>query len=224
MDKNPKQYVAQRLGEDITIDADWDKNIWANIPTGKLGFFMGDKPEHFPDTQFKIAYDDECIYVIFKVDDQYIRAVGKGYQAPVCLDSCVEFFFTPCEDISTGYFNLETNCGGTILMYHQIERGEYSKPLTDQELDNIEIATSLPNLIVDEIAEPTSWTLEYKLPISILGKYTNIAKPTPGVKWEANFYKCGDKTSRPHWLTWSFVDKPNPDFHRPDFFGTLVFG
>ena len=109
-------------------------------------------------------------------------------------------------------------------MYHQIERGEYSKPLTDQELDNIEIATSLPNLIVDEIAEPTSWTLEYKLPISILGKYTNIANPTPGVKWEANFYKGGDKTSRPHWLTWSFVDKPNPDFHRPDFFGTLVFG
>ena len=108
-------------------------------------------------------------------------------------------------------------------MYHQITSGLHSKPLTGQELDKIEIATSLPRLIEDEIVELTSWTLEYKLPISILEKYTNIARPDPGVKWKANFYKCGDKTSRPHWLTWSFVDKPNPNFHSSDFFGTLIF-
>ena len=173
MDRNPKQYVAQRLEEDTTIDANWDKSIWSNMSTGKLSFFMGKKPDNFPKTQFKVAYNNKYIYVIFKVDDQYIRAVGRGYQASVCLDSCVEFFFTPGGDISTGYFNLETNCGGTILMYHQIASGLHSKPLADQELDNIEIATSLPSLIANEIVEPTSWTLEYKLPISILGKYTN---------------------------------------------------
>ena len=223
IDKNPKQYVVQRLEEEITIDTDWDKSIWANILTERLSFFMGAKPDHFPKTRFKAAYDSKYIYVIFKVDDQYIRAVSKGYQASVCLDSCVEFFFTPSEDILTGYFNLETNCGGTILMYHQITSGLHSKPLIGQELDKIEIATSLPSLIKDEIVEPTSWTLEYKLPISILEKYTNIARPDPGVKWKANFYKCGDKTSHPHWLTWSFVDKPNPNFHSPDFFGTLIF-
>ena len=108
-------------------------------------------------------------------------------------------------------------------MYHQISSGLHSKPLEDQKLDNIEIATSLPSLIENEIVEPTSWTLEYKLPISILGKYTNVAKPAPGIKWKANFYKCGDKTSHPHWLTWSFVDKPNPNFHSPSFFGVLAF-
>ena len=223
MDRNPKQYVAQRLEEDTAIDANWDKSIWANMTTGKLSFFMGKKPDHFPKTQFKVAYNNKYIYVIFKVDDKYIRAVGRRYQASVCLDSCVDFFFTPGGDISTGYFNLETNCGGTILMYHQIASGLHSKPLADQELDNIEIATSLPSLIANEIVEPTSWTLEYKLPISILGKYTNIAKPAPGIKWKANFYKCGDKTSHPHWLTWSFVAKPNPNFHSPGFFGVLAF-
>jgi hypothetical protein len=57
----------------------------------------------------------------------------------------------------------------------------------------------------------------------MLEKYTNVKRPATGVQWRANFYKCGDKTSHPHWLTWSVVDKPEPDFHRPEFFGILEF-
>jgi len=219
----PNHYTIKRTETEINIDADWNKPEWSKIPAQKLGYFMGEKPEHFPNTQFKVAYDNENIYVIFKVEDQYVRAVGKGYQASVYRDSCVEFFFTPDEDTSKGYFNLETNCGGTILMYHQISRGLNPKPLAEEDLDKIQIAHSLPKLIEEEITAPTEWTLEYKLPISILQKYTDVKKPASGVTWKANFYKCGDQTSHPHWLTWSFVDKPIPDFHRPDFFGTIKF-
>ena len=38
----------------------------------------------------------------------------------------------------------------------------------------------------------------------------------------ANFYKCGDKTAHPHYLSWSPIDTPKPDFHRPEFFGELL--
>ena len=38
----------------------------------------------------------------------------------------------------------------------------------------------------------------------------------------ANFYKCGDKTAHPHYLSWSPIDTPKPDFHRPEFFGELI--
>ena len=37
----------------------------------------------------------------------------------------------------------------------------------------------------------------------------------------ANFYKCGDKTAHPHFLSWSPVSTEKPDFHRPEFFGEL---
>ena len=36
------------------------------------------------------------------------------------------------------------------------------------------------------------------------------------------FYKCGDKTAHPHFLSWNPVGTPAPDFHRPDFFGELI--
>jgi hypothetical protein len=42
-----------------------------------------------------------------------------------------------------------------------------------------------------------------------------------GNLWRANFYKCGDDTSHPHWAAWSPVDELN--FHLPRCFGRLGF-
>ena len=61
------------------------------------------------------------------------------------------------------------------------------------------------------------------IPFAIIEKYASLKKPGQGVKWKANFYKCGDKTSHPHWLTWSVVENPKPNFHLPQYFGTLQF-
>lgn len=46
----------------------------------------------------------------------------------------------------------------------------------------------------------------------------------PGQRAAGNFYKCGDETEFPHYGAWSPVRTLSPDFHRPEFFGTLVFG
>ena len=47
--------------------------------------------------------------------------------------------------------------------------------------------------------------------------------PLYGARMKANFYKCGDKLQTPHFLSWNRIDLPSPNFHRPDFFGTLEF-
>ena len=82
-----------------------------------------------------------------------------------------------------------------------------------------------PAAAVDpEMEEPTTCTLEYRLPFAVVKKYcSDASKPAQDVIWKANFYKCADGTSRPHWLTWSFVDHPTPHFHMPKYFGTLKF-
>ena len=96
--------------------------------------------------------------------------------------------------------------------------------LEQADLDTFQVAHSLPKRVDPEISDPTDWTVEYRLPVDLLRRYNNeIRRPGSGVTWRANFYKWGDKTSHPHWLTWSFVDHPTPDFHLPRFFGTLEF-
>ena len=219
----PMEYQVQKAASPVTIDADWNKEIWKGIEPIDIQLFMGEEPEHKPKTQAKLLYDDDNIYVIFRVEDQYVRAVNAKNPKIVCQDSCVEFFFTPGTSIGDRYFNIEVNCGGTMLFQYQADpRGE-SQILKDCKAEGIEIAHSLPQRVEPEIKEPTTWTLEYRVPFKAIEKYSAIEKPGPGVVWRANLYKCGDKTSHPHWLTWSFVDFPTPNFHLPQFFGTLRF-
>ena len=218
-----KTYAVTRLDGELRMDADWNKSLWQAVQPITIDQCGGERPEHFPHTQAKLMYDNENLYVIFRVEDQYVRCIRENYQDLVFRDSCVEFFFTSGEDIGEGYFNMEINCGGAILFHHQTARSVDEICLPDIDLDRVEIAHSLPAFIPEEIKEPITWTLEYKVPLDILSQYAPVAKPAPGVVWQANFYKCADDTSKPHWLTWSLIDLPVPDFHRPEFFGTLAF-
>lgn len=217
------QYIVKKAPASFDFTNDWNGDGYKNADILNLTKFMGAKPEHFPKVQTKLLYDNENIYVFFKVDDQYVKAAYNKLHDPVCRDSCVEFFFTPSEDISKGYFNVEINCGGTMLMFHQTVRNENRVDISEDDCKKIKISTSMPKLVDPEIIKPITWTLKYALPIEILENYAKIEKPAQGIKWRANFYKCADSTSHPHWLTWAKVEKPKPDFHRPEFFGTIIF-
>ncbi len=216
-------YEVKRARASFKLEDNWGQGQWAKTDKLELANFMGRRPEHFPDTQVKLLYDDDCIYVFFRVRDQYVRAVAETYHDSVCQDSCVEFFFTCAQDITQGYFNLEANCGGTVLFHHQTARGKNQQQVAIKDCQRIKIISSLPKQIDPEIAEPTVWTVKYALALDILTKYARVERPSPGVAWKANFYKCADKTSHPHWLTWNPVDRPSPDFHVPQYFGTIRF-
>lgn len=216
-------YQIRPVSESIKINADWNKKIWNETKAEKLSNFMGEKPSPFPDVQVKARYDKKNIYVIFQVKDQYVRAVAKEIHGRVWEDSCVEFFFSPGPDITRGYFNLETNCKGIFLLGYT-KSGSEERGLVDlSDCKKITIAHSLQKDTDTEITEPTTWYIEYSIPFEMLNKYTKVDQPAKGVKWKANFYKCADKTSHPHWLTWNKVLNPVPKFHLPEYFGTLEF-
>lgn len=218
-----KTHQVQRAEEPPTLNGKWDECVWKDVKVLEIKNFTGSEPEHKPKTEAKVLYDDSYIYVFFRVEDKYVQAVARHYQDSVWLDSCVEFFFTPGTDISQGYFNIEINCGGTMLFYHQLARGVDAVAVTDADCDKVEIFHSEPKIVDPEKQQPTTWVIEYRVPIDMLAKYAEVVRPAPGVVWRANFQKCAGKTSHPHGLTWSLIDTPKPDFHRPEFFGTLEF-
>lgn len=221
--KGQSLYKVNKLTQSITIDANWNKSQWQNIEAINIKNYMGELPSFCPSVQAKMMYNNENIYIIFRVSDRYVRCITKDINGSVWDDSAVEFFFAPDTSLPLRYFNLEINCGGTPLMhYNLIPRKEFKK-LSNEDIEKIEIAHSLPQIVDPEIKEQVTWTLEYRIPIYILRKYSNITQPKPGIIWRANFYQCADKTSNPHYLTWSIVDNNKPDFHLPQFFGILKF-
>lgn len=218
-----KKYRVKRASRAIKPSGQWDGPDWVDVEPIDIKEYMGQEEQFKPKTQAKLLYDDNFVYVIFRVEDKYVRAVAQKNHDPVCNDSCVEFFFTPGTDISKGYFNIEVNCGGVILSRHQTAPMVNRNPLTAEEFERFQIYHSEPKMVEPEKQEPTTWIVEYRVPIDVLEKRCPVDRPAPGITWRANFYKCGSQTSHPHWLTWSVVDNPKPKFHMPEFFGTLEF-
>lgn len=216
-------YKVSRLKKALKVDANWDKSQWKNIKSIKIDKYMGKISAFQPQVQAKMAYDKDNVYVIFRVEDRFVRSVVQEYNGNVSGDSCVEFFFSPDTGSPLKYFNLEINAGGTPLMFYVEKPWTGFKKLEANEISEIEIAHSLPAKVDPEITGPVTWTIEYRIPLSLLSKYSNVSRPAPGVIWKANFYKTGSQTSNPNYLTWSFVDNPKPNFHLPQFFGTLQF-
>lgn len=218
----PVCYVS-KLTRPMKIDADWNKPQWKKAKPVVIQNYMGDIPAFKPEAKAKIMYDDENIYVIFQVKDRFVRCLTDRINGPVYKDGAVEFFFAPDQAQPLLYFNLETNCGGTPLMHFNLVPRKESKRLTEDDIKKVEIAASLPRIIDPELKEPVTWTLEYKIPLELLEKYASVTRPAKGVEWRANFYKIAENSSNPHYITWALVENEKPDFHKPQFFGKLIF-
>lgn len=216
-------YNVKKLKERMLIDGNWNKVQWRSVKAIHLSNYMGEIPSFQPDVYVKMMYDVDNLYVIFKVKDRFVKSVVTEYNGPVSTDACVEFFFSPDIKFPKQYFNLEINAGGTPLMaYHGLGQ-DGNKKFSIKDLEKIEIAHSLPDKVELEIATPVTWTIEFRLPISILKKYGSVVHPKSGTIWNANFYKTASKGTNPHYITWSIVDNVKPNFHLPQFFGGLKF-
>ena len=172
-------------------------------------------PESFPyapEVEFAIAHDSRSILIRFDVEEDNPRAETMVSNGPVWEDSCVEFFVR--EPGSRYYFNFETNCIGTGLAAQRLSREDF-KHFDEARMARIIRRSSLPFGKTD--LGHTRWSLELEVPFEII-----CEGPVPPSALEANFYKCGDKTAVPHFLSWNKVETPAPDFHRPEFFGKLI--
>jgi len=199
---------------------------WNDVRPLDIAVFFDGGSDHRPRTQARVLYDDDQLYIRFDVADQYVRVVAQNPQAPVSKDSCVEFFVQP--ESCSGYFNFEINAGGCLLLYYTPISPEGRAlmserlPVPVELVQRMNIRHSLPKRIDPEIGEPCEWFVEADIPFALFEHYTESQEPLPRKAWRANFYKCGDETSHPHWGMWS----PIPDgrsFHRPDCFANLVF-
>ncbi len=171
-----------------------------------------------PEVRFSIAWAPGHIIYKYYVRESVIRARFTEDNAPVWQDSCVEFFVAPAGD--GVYYNFEINCIGTCLA----EKGLSRSPREKLQPNIIEKIRRYPSLGVAPIEEQTgnfSWDLLVVIPSdAFVDHQVEIRK---GTSFRANFYKCGDELSQPHYLSWNPIGTEEPDFHRPEFFGELKF-
>lgn len=171
-----------------------------------------------PEVQFAIAHTTDFIYLKFYVQEQSVRAQMTHPNEPVYNDSCVEFFVAPAND--SIYYNFEFNCIGTCLAQMGPSR-ENRQFLDKQIIEMIQTQASLGKSPIEERQWEENWTLTVALPKHCFVQHSENVWSSKIMR--ANFYKCGDGLSTPHYLTWKPIQTNSPDFHRPEFFGELHF-
>lgn len=172
-------------------------------------------PEQFPyrpQVKASLAHAEDALLIKFNVKEEGIRAVCTEPNGPVWEDSCVEFFVKDPQ--SRYYYNFETNCIGVGLAGKRISRQEFSH-FTPEQMALVKRRASLPCEPIEAAGE-TQWSVELEIPFAALDC------PAKPAELLANFYKCGDRTATPHFVSWSKVLTPAPDFHRPEYFGKLT--
>lgn len=173
-----------------------------------------DFPKQLPVT-VRVAHDGEKLFLYYSIAGELVRAANTEDFGSVWEDSCVEFFMQ--REGETSYRNFECNILGVLLAAHH-ETKEISERLPNEFLQMVERYSTI-NQRFENDKQLCDWTMYLELPKKVMGYYDGESLNGKTIK--ANFYKCGDKTPEPHFISWSPINLPKPNFHVPQFFGTL---
>lgn len=172
-------------------------------------------PEKLPVT-VRVAHNNESLYLYYTVIGEELRADNTKDFGSVWEDSCVEFFMQ--REGESSYINFECNVLGALLSRVHKSRG---KGVSQTELMSSIYRHSTINHRYENGKQISDWSMYLEIPKEAMG--FKITESLSGQKIRANFYKCGDKTPNPHFLSWNPIDLPEPNFHAPEFFGELEF-
>lgn len=170
-----------------------------------------------PEINFRIAHTGSEILLKYYVKEKNILAQETRTNGDVYKDSTVEFFVSLD---GRNYYNFEFSCIGTRHLAYGPDRNKRAL-ISPEIVEKIEINSTLGNQPFAEKSGNFDWEMMIRIPISTFIFDDN--KVFDGINATANFYKCGDETSDPHFVTWNPVGTESPDYHRPEFFGKLHF-
>jgi hypothetical protein len=184
----------------------------------KINIVNWDITTYKPEVVFKIAYSRQEIYLKYYVREEYVKAEKTGINQDVYEDSCVEFFVSPADDGL--YYNFEFNSIGAFLIGSGTGRHD-SRRMNPSVARKVRCLPGLGNEPFPERRGQQEWSLTVAIPVSVFFRHT--VEDLEGREFMANFYKCGEGLTKPHYLSWNPVLSAEPDFHRPECFGIISF-
>src|SRR5438067_8231103 len=164
---------------------------------------------------FSILHTADSINLKYYVTEEHLRIHYFTDNDPVYKDSCVEFFISLNGEKE--YYNFEFNSIGNCLAEYGPDRYN-RKRLPLSIIEQIKHKTMINRESIDN---QINWELTLAIPVSVFCHHR--ISSLKGMNGAANLHKCGDDLPKPHYLCWSNIESPAPDFHLRSFFGNIEF-
>lgn len=182
---------------------DWEKTEKAYINIYPWGCSY--RPEAYAQL---CVVEGEGLYIRMSCKEEDPKAVYTEFYDEVWLDSTMEFFFGFKKD--GDYINCEMNSIANSLI--GVGDGRNGRRRIDEYCD-------IPKVTAEK--EKGWWSVCTHFTPDMLEKVFGSYSLEPGKCFYGNLYKVGEHTASPHYGMWSPIEWHEPDFHRPEFFGTF---
>lgn len=174
-------------------------------------------PDKFPYAPFccgRMARTEDSLVVDFRVSGLDLRVQNLEDGGRSWEDSCCELFLQ--RPGVAEYVNFEVNAAGKMTAARGTGRGD-RKSLTPEEFGQIVRMASIEGP-QDYAGGVWTWRVILMIPLELMGLDPDDLPES----LRGNIYKCGDLTAHPHFLSWAPIGTPEPDFHRPEYFGEFL--
>lgn len=223
-------YKIRKARSALTIDGKLDDADWkkAKLTDTFVIYTDGSAPKF--QTQAKMLWDDEYLYIAFIMNDEDVWAEMKTWQPGdkcLCSEEVAEVFIDPDGD-GLMYTEIEINPFGTLMdLYLDKEFAKGGKANLEWQFKGLKIGVKVDGTLNKISDVDKKWICELALPFKTMA-FTSSSRnfpPKNGDTWRLNLYRYnydrkGDKLKE---LTaWNMTDNKR-GFHAPDRFGHVVF-
>ena len=222
-----KSYTAHRTPAPITIDGKLDEPVWQNVEWSPrfTDIITGGPVIH--DTRSAVLWDDEYLYVAFRVEEPFVRATFTNHNDPIWQDNDVEVFIAGPD----AYYEFEMNAHTTTyevyfawtntfkssgLMEQPEFKGAKLKPFNgvgfknhprggrvgnfNAALPGLKKAVYVDGTLNNDADRDRGWTAEIAFPWESLQWLTTDGKPLPpknGDMWPMDFSRFNSYKEAP---------------------------
>ena len=120
---NIGRYTCFQTKNPIPVDGNLDKSCWQKAPRSPRFVDMVTGVPGFWDTRLSALWDDQNLYLGFKVEEPDVRAEYTERDSPVYLENDVEVFI----DGQDCYYEFQINARGTVYEVFYIWQDAYSR-------------------------------------------------------------------------------------------------
>jgi hypothetical protein len=184
----PKIYSAKKIGSQIEIDGKME-SIW-NTATWSSQFLDiedNQKPKPTFQTQYKMLWDDENLYIYAKLQEPHIWGTLQKHDAIIYHDNDFEVFLKP-NIASPIYYEIEVNTLNTIMdlmMPKPYRMG--GQALMHWDVKKLKSAVYVEGTLNDPSDQDHYWVVEMAIPFRSLQKFGSSSTPKINSFWRINF-------------------------------------
>lgn len=187
---------------------------WGQIPSLPPLLCADGRMPATQQTTVRPCADDQAIAVYFKCIDRDIWGVGSRRDDPIYEEEVVELFLAPGSETPADYFEFEVSPNGILFDAKIHNPDDGSTAIT------VDYGWDCPGVRWQAARWDVENWWEAALYIPWLGLNQSGAVPA---SWRGNFNRIErPRDGQPEFSCWSPTMTDPANFHRPEYFGTLL--